>query len=927
MFTNARSLTGKMGELEVLALERKYDVIGVAETWLNESHDWAVNIGGYTLFRRDRGNRKGGGVCLFIKQELKANIREEVMGLTEGAESLWVELLTDSKESTKLIVGVCYRPPNVSEEEEAQLLLQIEKAASLGQVIIMGDFNYPDIDWGNSTARTVNGNKFINLLHDNFMSQVVEEPTRNHAILDLVISNDPERIANVQVVEPLGNSDHNVISFNVWCRKQIYMGATKTMNFRKANFSSLRAALQGIDWGIMFSDKNTEQKWLSFKMILNHYCSQFIPLIRKNRSVKNHPMWLNSEVKELIGRKRKAFKKYKSEGTVAAFNDYKNYNKCCKTAIRKAKIENEERIAAEAKTNPKKFFKYINSKKMQVEGVAPLSYNNNMVTADTEKADVLNQFFSSVYTVEEPVGQVPPNSCTVASAPTTQWLAQDMVLKGLHTINVNKAPGPDGIHPRVLRELGAELQWPLFLIFSDSFSSGMVPRDWKKANVIPIFKKGVRSQPGNYRPVSLTSVVGKLFEGLLRDHIQNYVVENAIMSSNQHGFMKDRSCQTNLIAFYDEVSKKLDSGDAVDIIYLDFAKAFDTVPHKRLLSKLRSIGLSEVVCTWIENWLQDRVQRVVVNGTFSTWNKVLSGVPQGSVLGPLLFNLFINDLGEGIMSNVSVFADDTKLCRPVNSIQDVTSLQQDLDQLAIWAAKWQMRFNVDKCKVMHLGCKNMQAPYTLNGTALGKSIMEKDLGVLVDNKLGCSKQCQAAAARANKDLSCIKRGIDSREEGVILPLYRALVRPHLEYAVQFWSPVLKRDITELERVQRRATKLVKGMESLSYEERLAKLGLFTLEKRRLRGDMITMYKYIRGSYNNLSNVLFTSRSFQRTRGHPLRLEEGRFHLNIRKGFFTVRAVRFWNSLPESVVLADTLYNFKKGLDGFLASEGIQGYGR
>uniref|UniRef100_A0A803K2X2 Reverse transcriptase domain-containing protein n=1 Tax=Xenopus tropicalis TaxID=8364 RepID=A0A803K2X2_XENTR len=701
MFTNARSLTGKMGELEVLALERKYDVIGVAETWLNESHDWAVNIGGYTLFRRDRGNRKGGGVCLFIKQELKANIKEEVMGGTEGAESLWVELLTDSKESTKLIVGVCYRPPNVSEEEEAQLLLQIEKAASLGQVIIMGDFNYPDIDWGNSTARTVNGNKFINLLHDNFMSQVVEEPTRNHAILDLVISNDPERIANVQVVEPLGNSDHNVISFDVWCRKQIYTGVTKTMNFRKANFSSLRAALQGIDWGIMFSDKNTEQKWLSFKMILNHYCSQFIPLIRKSRSVKNHPMWLNSEVKKLIGRKRKAFKKYKSEGTVAAFNDYKHYNKCCKTAIRKAKIENEERIAAEAKTNPKKFFKYINSKKMQVEGVAPLSYSNNMVTADTEKADVLNQFFSSVYTVEEPVG---------------------------------------------------------------------------------------------------------------KSH-------------------------------------------------------------------------------------------------------------------PLLFNLFINDLGEGIMSNVSVFADDTKLCSPVNSIQDVTSLQQDLDQLAIWAAKWQMRFNVDKCKVMHLGCKNMQAPYTLNGTALGKSIMEKELGVLVDNKLGCSKQCQAAAARANKVLSCIKRGIDSREEGVILPLYRALVRPHLEYAVQFWSPVLKRDIIELERVQRRATKLVTGMGSLSYEERLAKLGLFTLEKRRLRGDMITMYKYIKGSYNNLSNVLFTSRSFQRTRGHPLRLEEGRFHLNIRKGFFTVRAVRLWNSLPESVVLAYTLYNFKKGLDGFLASEGIQGYGR
>ncbi|KAE8583167.1 hypothetical protein XENTR_v10020449 [Xenopus tropicalis] len=215
---------------------------------------------------------------------------------------------------------------------------------------------------------------------------------------------------------------------------------------------------------------------------------------------------------------------------------------------------------------------------------------------------------------------------------------------------------------------------------------------------------------------------------------------------------------------------------------------------------------------------------------------------------------------------------------------------------------------------MHLGCQNMQAPYTLNGTALGKSIMEKDLGVLVDNKLGCSKQCQAASARANKVLSCIKRGIDSWEEGVILPFYRQQVRPHLEYAVQSWSPVLKRDIIELERVQRRATKVVKGMESLSYEERLAKLGLFTLEKRRLRGDMITMYKYIRGSYNNLSNALF--RSFQRTQGHPLRLEEGRFHLTIQQGFITVRAVKLWNSLPESVVQLIHYITLRRGWMAF-----------
>uniref|UniRef100_A0A8C5MLW7 Reverse transcriptase domain-containing protein n=1 Tax=Leptobrachium leishanense TaxID=445787 RepID=A0A8C5MLW7_9ANUR len=195
--------------------------------------------------------------------------------------------------------------------------------------------------------------------------------------------------------------------------------------------------------------------------------------------------------------------------------------------------------------------------------------------------------------------------------------------------------------------------------------------------------------------------------------------------------MKHRSCQTNLITFYEEVSRSIDQGVAVDVIYLDFAKAFDTVPHKRLLLKLRKNDLDENTCSWIENWLKDRVQRVVINGTFSRWTPVVSGVPQGSVIGPILFNLFINDLEIGIESHVSVFADDTKLGKVIQCEQDVTSLQRDLDRLGDWALKWQMRFNLDKCKVMHFGVKNTQAIYTLNGTELGKYKQEKDLGIII----------------------------------------------------------------------------------------------------------------------------------------------------------------------------------------------------
>uniref|UniRef100_A0A6I8QAX7 Reverse transcriptase domain-containing protein n=1 Tax=Xenopus tropicalis TaxID=8364 RepID=A0A6I8QAX7_XENTR len=274
---------------------------------------------------------------------------------------------------------------------------------------------------------------------------------------------------------------------------------------------------------------------------------------------------------------------------------------------------------------------------------------------------------------------------------------------------------------------------------------------------------------------------------------------------------------------------------------------------------------------------------------------------------------------------VSIFADDTKLCKTISSMQDAAALQSDLTKLENWAANWKMRFNVDKCKVMHFGRNNINANYLLNGSVLGVSLMEKDPGVFVDYKLSNSRQCHSVATTANKVLSCIKKGIDSRDENIILPLYRSLVRPHLEYAVQFWAPVLKKDINELERVQRRATKLVKGMEDLSYEVRLSRLGLFSLEKRRLRGDMITLYKYIRGDYRQLGDVLFSHKNNQRTRGHPYRLEEQSFHLKQRRWFFTVRAVRLWNALPSDVVMADSVNAYKRGLDEFLDKQNIQGY--
>jgi hypothetical protein len=941
MFANVDTLSNKHTEFVSYVALHEPKLIALCEIYpknAKSSDASDIQLDNYDRFLPERtGDR---GVVIYAHSSLRA-VRIDEFDDANFNESLWCAIRLANNDS--LLVGCVYRSPNSAEGNNDKLITLMNKvcSASYSHILVLGDFNYKEIKWKDNVVDKAEDSsvyRFYECVQDNYLTQHVDEDTRHRggqkpSLLDLVFTNEENMIDsdNISYDFPLGNSDHCILLMDYNCYTIDNTSCAPRYKYYKGNYSELQSDLAKEDWDTLLSSREVEINWQAFKSILTKHMDNHIPVTSgraRRNATQSSPLWMNKDISAVIAKKRRAWKRYNHSRAYKDYDKYKLVRNECRITVRQAKLEYEKKIALEASTDNKSFWKYIQSKTKTRTGVGDLyKPNGDLTVGEEEKVNVLNDFFCSVFTREADL----PDSATCqerefAQELTSIEISEEDVLKKLNRLKTDKSPGPDGLHPKVLFETRDFIYKPLSIILQQSMETGTVPCDWKIANVSPIFKKGDKKSPGNYRPVSLTSIICKLCESIIRDKIMNHMENNNLFSSQQYGFRPRRSCTTQLLEVFDTWTKFVDEGQPVDTIYLDFSKAFDTVPHQRLGTKLQSYGIKGKILKWIMTFLGAkteesdhtyRKQRVSYHSHKSDWKDVISGVPQGSVLGPVLFLIFINDLPDVVQGLVKIFADDTKLFNGVTCEEDSKQIQLDLDHLCDWSRKWSLYFNASKCKVLHIGRTNPKYTYWMTSSDSREEIKEdseeKDLGVTFDASLKFSKHIINCVNKANRITGLIKRSFDFMDKEMFATLYKSLVRPLVEYATPVWSPYLKKDIRLLEKVQRRATKIVPVCKNLDYSQRLLELGLPTLEYRRDRYDMIQVYKILSGIEDVDPESLFVFHTSV-TRGHSRKLYKQRAITTVRQTSFVCRITDTWNNLPEDVVMAKTLNSFKSGLN-------------
>ncbi len=891
--------------------------IFITETWLtNDDLDSCLPYSDYfSVFRCDRSEGLGGGVAVLIPRNIQAFSPLPVMAVPEF-EVVWVQILFMQ---TSIRFGLVYRRPLSSSSMPGRLIDYLNSVLDPNvPTVLLGDFNYPDINWTRGLASARDGQRtFLHFTFSAGLDQMVRFPTRKENVLDLVFVTEPNLVQCLEIGPKIENCDHETIVGSFVSQVPNQNAIIEYRDFWRADYESLQEALLFVRWDELLEGvTDVNVAWNIFLNVLKPLLDRFVPLRRHSRFVSRC-----SRVSRLCHRTYLLHKRYKATKTQLDYEKYLQASRLAQRAKRVAKFDSENRILESGDLS--RFWHFVRSR-LTVKSSIPLLTNSQgeVVVGARDRATLFNEYFSSVFIQDN--GTQPTMRFPQATTVLTNIEFQPaQVYAFLSELPSKTSVGPDGIPSIFLKRLSLVLAEPLSRIFTISFDLSQFPTDWLGANVIPIYKqKGSSSACCFYRPISLLCKCANVSEAIVADLVKEHM--QPFWFSGQHGFLKGRSTVTQLLECLNDWTKAIDAGQFVDVLYVDIAKAFDSVSHVKLLAKLSRYGIQGKLLGWIRAFLTGRRQRVKVDGHFSDWLPVGSGVPQGSVLGPILFLIYINDLPLVLKwATVKIFADDLKVYVALMRNDTTFPLQLDIHEIFDWTDESQLSIAFEKCFILHLGTANPRVSYTFGHSDIQSVNSIRDLGVILQHDLKFHEHCAKVVRSSSIMSNLIFRSFYSRKPEFLLKMFQTFVRPRLEYATQIWNPCYKMDIDLIEKVQRKFTKRIPGMYSNSYSDRLACLDLNSLEYRRIVFDLVMVYKILRGLVEiDSSHFFFLSEGV--TRGHSWKLFKNRVRSDVSRFFFTNRVIDIWNFLPDDIVSKPTLQGFKTALKSVNLSRFLRG---
>ena len=888
---NANSLFNKMDELQTLTatLPTPPLFISICETWCNPNEpDSLYALPKYLLYRRDRRGRCGGGVALYVLESAIAAC-ERLKNVESDNEDLWIKVQLKEDNRT-LTISSMYRPPDsdyinfVSSLERSLHKLQ---RYSTTYLILTGDFNARCSEWLESDKTDSCGEALSELFHTYSLEQIVHFPTNLHcgqlkACIDLIATNATD--LQVSSLAPLGKSDHIVLKGAfpaVTVQPAKHLNSRLVWCWKRANIQGLQEAIVSEKWCDVLECDNVESAWIRWRAKILQLATQFIPRRRVCSSLTPSP-WMNGELRRNIQLKHRLYKQYKRTKTSEEWENFRKQRNLVSKQLKEAKsnyvlqlqtsnqelAHNEVNSSAPRTWRPNRHIEpeqdnehfnlprlhqllrlLLNGNRSRHISDLQLS-DGSTAQSDADKAEALNAFFVCQSEQSAAPGPVPP----ILTAPSVVKLCDIQITVNevehlLSTLDLKKAAGDDGVPTRLLRLTAKSIAPHIHHLFNLSLKHGQLPQEWKQATVTPVYKKGNRSLASNYRPISLLSILSKVLERIIFKRLYKQV--NPLLPTCQSGFRKGDGTVHQLTRIVHTLAEALDNRKAVVSCYFDLSKAFDRVWHEGLLAKLAHIGIGGSLLDWFCDYLKGRVQRVRVDTAVSSWKNVPAGVPQGSVLGPLLFLIYTSDLPEQIESPVTcnLFADDTALCSIAQSVSiSVEALQLATTNSGKWLKDWRLSVNLAKTSVMATTRTVASVPVPsiyLYGESLQSASSQRHLGVMLSADLRWSCHIDFVLSRAARLLGVLKRLRSSLSMQASIAFYKLYIRPKLEYADVVWCGLSKHQADRLERFQLRIARIILNQPLYSHTSHsflLTTLNLHTLSSRRSYHLALLSYK-------------------------------------------------------------------------------------